>query len=419
MRRSLRWVLAAALPALILPASAPANSVAGRSSSGLMAVGSIAGVVPDVPTGGHIRPHVVAPYGELPYLGGPVLHSNRTHPIFWQPAGSGLPFDPGYESLIETFLIDVAADSHKTTNVYSLSGQYSDSSGPAAYDSTYGGAVLATDPLPPNGCTEPSTTGPGWAVCLTDAQLQSELEHVIAVNGLPTTQRDIYFLITPNGLGSCTDASSSSCALGGSASGYCGYHSNTASGILYAVVPYNAVSGHCQSDNPRPNGSTADPTLSTISHEQNETVTDPYGNAWIDAEGDEEADLCLASFGPILGGSPSNAWNEVIHGGHFFLQEMWSNADATCEPRAKPDSLSISLQRPAPHGRLISFIAHGSDPDGRLVSYAWFFGDERAAFGRRVSHTFRQPGIYRVTLRSTDSWGNWAYAGRTVRVTRR
>ena len=76
---------------------------------------------------------------------------------------------------------------------------------------------------------------------------------------------------------------SSSCALGGSATGYCGYHSETANGILYAVIPYNAVPGHCQSSNPRPNASTADPTISTISHEHNETVTDPDGNAWIDA----------------------------------------------------------------------------------------------------------------------------------------
>ena len=50
--------------------------------------------------------------------------------IFWAPAGSGLAFDPGYESLIETFLIDVAADSHRTTNVYGLSGQYTDGGGP-------------------------------------------------------------------------------------------------------------------------------------------------------------------------------------------------------------------------------------------------------------------------------------------------
>jgi PKD domain len=372
-------------------------------------------VAPDVPSGAHtnIAMNQTAPV--LPYNGGRVVNSNRTHPIFWEPVGSGLTFDPGYESLIETFLIDVAADSHKSTNVYSLSGQYTDSDGPAAYDSTYGGAVVDNDPLPTNGCTEPAT-GPGWAVCLTDAQLETELEHVIAADHLPTTNQDVYFIVTPSGFGSCTDSVSSSCALGGSASGYCGYHSETPNGIVYAVIPYNAVAGHCQSNNPRPNSSTADPTISTVSHEHNEMDTDPDGNAWIDARGDEEADLCLTNFGPGLSGPGRTAWNESIHGGHFFLQEEWSNEDGACEPRAKPDSVSFARVRPLAGARSLSFTGRASDPQGRIVSLQWFFGDGRTAFGRRVSHTFKLPGAYRVMLRATDSWGNWAYARRMIRV---
>jgi PKD domain len=336
--------------------------------------------------------------------------------IFWDPAGSGLAFDPGYASLIEAFLIDVADASHSTTNVYGLSGQYTDSTGPAAYDSTYGGAVLATDPLPASGCTEPASTGPGWKVCMTDAQLESEIEHVITADSLPRSGRDVYFLVTPDGLGSCTDASSSSCALGGSATGYCGYHSETPDGVLYAVIPYNAVPDHCQSNNPRPNSSTADPAISTVSHEHSEMVTDPDGDAWIDARGNEEADLCLTNFGPSLGGPTATAWNETIHGAHFFLQEEWSNANGGCAPRAKPDQLSLGLTRAPDRARSLSLMAHGSDPDGRLVAFEWFFGDGRAAFGRRVDHTFRLPGTYRVIVRATDSWGNWAFADRNVHV---
>jgi len=49
----------------------------------------------------------------------------------------------------------VAADSRKPTNVSSLTGQFADADGPAAYDSTYAGAVVATDPLSANGCLEP------------------------------------------------------------------------------------------------------------------------------------------------------------------------------------------------------------------------------------------------------------------------
>ena len=253
-------------------------------------------------------------------------------------------------------------------------------------------------------------------MCLTDAQLETELGHVIAADHLPTTNRDVYFIITPDGFGSCTDSGSSSCALGGSENGYCGYHSETPNGIVYAVIPYNAVPGHCQSNNPRPNSSTADPTISTVSHEHNEMDTDPDGNAWIDARGEEEADLCLTNFGPSLSGQGGTAWNESIHGGHFFLQEEWSNADLGCEPRAKPDSVSFGQVRAPGHARLLSFTGRGSDPQGRIVSFQWFFGDGRTAFGRRVSHTFKIPGAYRVMLRATDTWGNWAFAGRMIRV---
>jgi len=401
MRLRLLTAAVVAIAAVALPATAQAKT--------------FGGIVRDVPTGARAHMSMVFPESDLPYGGGPVVHSNRTHPIFWEPAGSGLSFDAGYESLIETFLVDVAADSRKTTNVYSLSGQYRDASGPAAYDSTYGGAVVVTDPLPPNGCTEPPTA-PGWKVCLTDGQLETELEHVIAVEHLPTTNRDIYFLITPSGFGSCTDASSSDCALAGSMGGYCGYHSETPNGILYAVIPFNAVAGHCESSNPRPNSNTADPTISTISHEHNETVTDPDGSAWVDADGNEEADLCLTSFGPNLSGSGQTAWNETIHGGHFFLQEEWSNADSACEPRAKPDSVSFDMARVPGRGRSISFTGRGSDPDGRIVSFEWLFGDGRTARGRTIAHTFKVPGSYRVMLRATDSWGNRTSAARTIRV---
>jgi PKD domain len=408
-----RPLAVAALLALapVLAAASPAMAQAQR----------IAGVVRDVPTGagtGQLQAHLTAHRENLPYGGGPVLHSNRTHVIFWAPAGSTLAFEPGYQSLVETFLIDVAGDSHKTSNVYGLSGQYADDHGPAAYDSVYGGSVVATDPLPPNGCSEP-VTGPGWSVCMTDEQLESEIQRVIAADHLPTTDRDVYFIVTPNGLGSCTDSSSTSCALGGSASGYCGYHSNTNSGILYAVIPYNAVPGHCQSNNPRPNSSPADPTISTISHEHNEMVTDPNGDAWIDSGGEEDGDLCLTSFGPSLSGLGATAWNETIHGGHFFLQEEWSNASSACQPRAKPDTVSFGTARRPGRARSVSFTAHGSDPEGRIVGYQWFFGDNHAGGGRRVSHTFRTPGSYRVMLRSTDSWGNWAFASRTIRISAR
>ena len=382
---------------------------------------SFGGVIRDLPNA-HVAVHrPLAHAGNLPYGGGPVLHTNRTHLIFWQPSGSGMSFDPGYEGLIQLFLKRVAGDSHSPSNVYGLTGQYSDSQGAAAYASHYGGATLDSDPLPRNGCVEPPITGPGWSVCLTDKQLQTEIEQVVHAHHLPTGPTDVYFLLTPRGLGSCTDTSSTSCALGGSVSGYCGYHSQSSSGtaLLYAVIPYNAVTGHCQSSNPRPNSSTADPAISTVSHEHSEMVTDPSGDAWIDSSGNEDGDLCITSFGPTVGGSGAGAWNEVIHGGHYYLQEEWSNADGGCQARARRDSLSFRASLRLGSAWSVSFSARGSNPRAPIVSYQWFFGDGHGGHGSHVTHRYGRRGRYRVVLRATDSWRNWTYYAETLAVSGR
>jgi hypothetical protein len=377
------------------------------------------GVVADIRTGAHVQPGPTARIANLPYGGGPVMHSNRTHVIFWEPNGSTIGYDPGYQSMVETFLSRVAADSHKPTSVYGLSGQYHDSSGPAAYDSSFGGAVVAHDRLPPNECSEPLATGPGWLVCLSDNQLEAEIQHVIASNRMPTGGRDIYFLVLPNGLGTCETTGPENCALGGTAGGFCGYHSSTPDDtILYAVIPYNAVSGHCQSGNPRPNANTADPALSTLSHEHNETVTDPFGTAWIDQAGNEDGDLCISHYGPNLGGSGAASWNETIDGGHYYLQEEWSNENGSCQPREVPDSISFTAPARTQVRKTTSFAGHASDPNGSIVAFNWFFGDGGKASRRVASHAFAHPGPDKIVLRTTDSSGNWAFSTRTLQVTK-
>jgi hypothetical protein len=367
-----------------------------------------------------------------------VLHSNRTHVIFWQPAGSGMQFDAGYTDLVVAFLRNVAADSHLPTNVYGLSGQYHDSSGPAAYDSTYAGSAFDTDPLPPSGCSlppgPPLGTGPGWSVCLNDTQLQAEIEHIVSADSLPRGATDIYFLVTPDGFGSCTPDSSGSdrgpdsCSLGGSGpdplqqyQSYCGYHSQTGSGLLYAVIPYNAVSGHCQSDNPRPNQNAADPTLSTLSHEHNETVTDPQGDAYIDSSGSEDGDLCATDFGPNLGGSGQTAWNEVVGSGRYYLQEEWSNEDGStestaCQPYDELNPVTLTAPRRVLGDRTVTLRGGARDPDGQIVAYLWDFGDGRHGSHARATHAYTRAGRFRVTLAAVDSGEDFSVGSRTVTV---
>jgi PKD domain len=182
------------------------------------------------------------------------------------------------------------------------------------------------------------------------------------------------------------------------------------------VIPYNAVLGHCQSANPRPNHSTADPAISTISHEHNEMVTDPDEDAWIDAYGEEDGDLCITAYGPRLGGSGGSMWDQSIHGHHYWVQEEWSNFDNGCRPRARPDLAYFGAPSPVFAGRALSLTAQSNDRNGPIIAYDWFFSDGGHGHRRQVSHQFHAARSYRVMLRTTDSLGLYALYTRVVKV---
>ncbi len=65
----------------------------------------------------------------------------------------------------------------------------------------------------------------------------------------------------------------------------------------------------------------------------------------------------------------------------------------------------------------ISFDTAGStDVDGAIVSFAWNFGDGQSGSGAAVSHTFAQPGTYRVSVTATDNDGFLASRELTITV---
>ena len=63
----------------------------------------------------------------------------------------------------------------------------------------------------------------------------------------------------------------------------------------------------------------------------------------------------------------------------------------------------------------MTFSAGAADPDGRIVTYDWFFGPGTGHHSR-ASHTFKRAGLHRIVLRVVDSSGNFAYASRVIRV---
>lgn len=46
--------------------------------------------------------------------------------------------------------------------------------------------------------------------------------------------------------------------------------------------------------------------------------------------------------------------------------------------------------------------SHSRDPDGKIVSFVWNFGDGHVAVGPLVTHPYAQPGRYTVTLTVRD-----------------
>lgn len=267
----------------------------------------------------------------LLYHNGPVLLANKVYAIYWIP--SGYSVSSNYVSLINGFFSNVAAASDNSSNVYYSDTQYYDIvnslTSNISGNSTFGGSVVDTDPFPPNGCRDKYT-----AVCLTDSQLRTEISHELNANGWSSTlgssntsPGNEYFLLTPKNVGSCYGRGS--CAF----SSYCAYHSWIGSGstaTLYANMPYAAWVPQACGSGQSPNGDNADSTINVVSHEHNESNTDPLGTAWYNTSGYEDGDLCAWNFGTPISSTASGEYNQVIHGGYYYLQQEWSNHSSAC-----------------------------------------------------------------------------------------
>ena len=262
----------------------------------------------------------------LVYHGGPVMHTNTVYAIL----ASSISVSTNYESLIDRYFQDEAADSGKLTNVYSADPQYTDGTGSAAYSSTFGGSVVDATAYPSSGCVDSFGIGQQTSVCLTDAQIQTEIDNVATAQGWSRGLSNLFILLTPKNVGSCFSAGM--CAY----SFYCGYHDDFTSGgsglTLYANLPYDAYSpaGLACTTGVSPNGDDADATINVASHEHREAITDPEGNAWYDSSGNESTDKCQWSFGTSLGTTGSGSYNQVINGHDYEAQQEWSNSDSGC-----------------------------------------------------------------------------------------
>jgi hypothetical protein len=277
---------------------------------------------------------------QLIYHGGPVQHGERDYLFFWAPAGYTLP--NGYVSGLQTLLNGVAAADNTSGNPFSVNTQYYDKSGPGGsnrdvpYAVQDAGTLTDTHPYPANGCTD-TDGGGNTPVCLTDAQIQTELASYITAHGDPTGINVQYFVLTPAGVGSCFDSTSGSCSY----TAFCGYHSYMGSGssqIVYANLPWIYQEPGCDVNAGYPNPGDIDPVVSVFSHELSETMTDPNLNAWYDSGGYEIGDKCAYTYGAGgygsltgLNNNGSGYWNVPLGSGDYLMQLEYDQRVGNCE----------------------------------------------------------------------------------------
>lgn len=156
---------------------------------------------------------------------------------------------------------------------------------------------------------------------LTDAQVQSVVASAITSGRLPMDTNAVYFVLTSADV----NATSGFCTQ------YCGWHTNgTINGqtVKYSFVgnPDRCPSS-CAAQSTGPNGNAgADGMASILSHELEEAVTDPLGNAWYDRRGQENADKCAWTFGTESTASNGAKYNVTLGSRNYLIQQNWVNA---------------------------------------------------------------------------------------------
>lgn len=231
--------------------------------------------------------------------GGPVLHG-RIH-LFLILYGSWTPR--------QVAVLEDAARGMGNTPWMSIVTTYYDSLGPASSDVVFGGSVIDT-------YSQGAALGEGGVLeVVTDA---------LDAGRLPVSPNAMYAVITSRDV----VESPSFCT-------YCGYHdvalyaplnSTNLVSIKYAFAgdaslrcPSTCVGGDL---NQAPNADVGvDGVVSVLAHEVAEIITDPLLNAWLDINGEENADLCEFQFGDLFVGRYGGEAN-VRWGSRDFLVQM-------------------------------------------------------------------------------------------------
>jgi len=231
----------------------------------------------------------------ISYHGGPVLR-NPTLYFIWYGTWS-----TGDKALLENLASHLGGSSYANiwSTYYDFSGQ------PIPNTATFGGSTTDNYSL-------------GHA--LTDFTLQSVVQKAISNQSLPLDPSGIYFVLTASDV----------TELSGFCTKYCGWHKNVELTGSRANIAFIGNADHCpdacgtQAVSPN-NSPGADSSASVIAHELEESISDPFGTAWYDSQGEESADKCAYQYGATTT-LPNGSLTNVQFGGlNYLIQENWVN----------------------------------------------------------------------------------------------
>ncbi len=386
--------------------------------------------------------------------GGPVIHANETFALTWDPNRTSWADTRDYE---EQFLKDVADGSGTLTSPYAVTTQYQDSGGRAQNLSKYGGGCI--DLGNPGGytCQFGNTTGIGEGnnpsgsctvqgdpVCLTDADIQSELKFDLGNTGLADHVTSGYspllVVLLPQGVDVCLDGAADMCsANSASAAAFCSYHSFVVDAqghdVPYVVQPWTSGTG-CDRGVKAASNAPADdgPVVAgaqlvvPLSESEMAAIVNPDLNGWYAAAGpagpaweiDDNGSCGVPNLPEtdkaIVGSSAQNPYQ---------LPPAFNNGGVIdTDPDVPQCALGVALQprfvvpSTVDPGDLVQF--DGSVTSSTLIvpklQYFWNYGDGSFAIGPSVEHTYAHGGTYTVTLGVKDRGGNTATFSQTMVV---
>ena len=246
----------------------------------------------------HASNGAVANGNGISYHGGPVMRNGVNVYYIWYG-------DWGQDAAANGILTDLAKNIGGSP-YFAINTTYGDTSGNVQNTVTYAGSSADTGSL---------------GTSLTDSSIWTLVNNALAARKLPVDANGVYFVLTAPYVAETS----------GFLTKYCVWHtygSFNGTMIKYAFIgDPTANMGACSMQTTSPNGDAgADAMASVISHEMEESATDPQLNAWYDASGAEDADKCAWTFGQTYSAANGSMANMKLGTRDFLIQQNWVNS---------------------------------------------------------------------------------------------